>query len=459
MNFLTSRNDGYYKILISIFTSEFYKNIKNKKKVIHFKIIKKYDLNFLYKILKEFLFFRIKNEKNVAKLKYKKVNFGRYLLAVIYKDIKSYDSKLIFIYHFLKNIIIISRYFYTSKHFLKKNISSIYLDHCVYLNGIIFEIFSHEKKIIYLNNYPKDLIELTPTNKDLSIEDCFRIYKKKNKISINKLAKIKKLQRKISSGKINFYPWMEDTLYKKKKLKNLDKFDYIIYTHAFTDAQLNWGYDGFVNAYTWLDFTLNYLTKTNKNILVKAHPNFFKSQKKYRFFSKSEKYLFNKIIHKYNKFKNVKFLNLPIRNHDVMKKLKKKCIAITHHGSVGLELLVNNFKVISSECNFYDKSFNLSNQWSNEKEYQRLLSLDWQKLKHHSKNDLNQIFYELFLGETGYLTKNYHLKILNRYLIKKKKIINQKVIRVDKLTKKFQLLKNYQGIVKNLNFTIHKVKL
>ena len=72
------------------------------------------------------------------------------------------------------------------------------------------------KKIIYLNNYPKDLIELTPTNKDLSIEDCFRIYKK-NKISINKLAKIKKLQRKISSGKINFYPWMEDTLYKKIK--------------------------------------------------------------------------------------------------------------------------------------------------------------------------------------------------------------------------------------------------
>ena len=457
MNFLTSRNDGYYKILISIFTNKFYKNMGNKK-IIHLKIIKKHNFNFLYNILKDILFFRIKSEKDVAKLKYRKVNFGRYLLAVIYKDIKSYDSKLIFLYHFLKNIIIVSRYFYTCKYFLKKNISAIYIDHCVYLNGIIFEIFNNEKKTIYLNNYPKDLIELTPTNKHLSIEDCFKIYKKKNKITKNKLAKIKNLQKKIISGKINFYPWMSDTPYKKIKLKNLDKFDYIIYTHAFTDAQLNWGYDGFVNAYTWLDFTLNYLNKKNKNILVKAHPNFFKSQKKYRLFSESEKYLFNKIIHKYNNFKNIEFLNLPIRNHDVMKKLKKKCIAITHHGSVGLELLVNNFKVISSECNFYDKSFNLSNQWSNEKEYQKLLSLDWQELKYHSKNDLSRIFNELFLGETGYLTKNYHVKILNRYL-SEKKIINQKVIQVDKLSKKFQSIKNYQSIIKNLNFTIHKVKL
>ena len=457
MIFLTSRNEGVYKILISIFTKKFFKN-KKKKEVVHFKIIKKYDLIFLLSVLKEVLFFRIKNEKNVATLKYKNSNYGRYLLAVIYKDTRSYDSKLFFFYHFLKSIIIISRYYYSCKYFLKKKISAIYLDHCVYLNGIIFEVFNNEKKIIYLNNYPKDLIELTPSNKHLSIEDCFKIYNKKTRISKSKILKIEKLQKEISAGKKNFYPWMSDTLYKKRKLKNFSKFDYIIYTHAFTDAQLNWGYDGFVNAYVWLDFTLNFFSKTNKNILVKAHPNFFISQKKYKLFSTSEKYLFNKILYKYSKYKNIEFLNLPIRNHDVMKKLKKKCIAITHHGSVGLELLIKNFKVISSECNFYDKSFNLSNQWNSEQEYKRLLNRNWSELKHHSKKDLYQIFNELFFGDTGYLSKNYHVKILNKYLIKKK-IISQKEINIEKLSKKFQSLKNYEKIINNLNFTIHQIKI
>lgn len=152
---------------------------------------------------------------------------------------------------------------------MKKKISAIYLDHCVYLNGIIFEVFNNEKKIIYLNNYPKDLIELTPSNKHLSIEDCFKIYNKKTRISKSKILKIEKLQKEISAGKKNFYPWMSDTLYKKRKLKNFSKFDYIIYTHAFTDAQLNWGYDGFVNAYVWLDFTLNFFLKQIKIFWLK----------------------------------------------------------------------------------------------------------------------------------------------------------------------------------------------
>lgn len=57
---------------------------------------------------------------------------------------------------------------------------------------------------------------------------------------------------------------------------DLGDFDHIVYAHSFTDAQLNYGYDGaFMNVYDWLVFTLDCLIEKNKKICLKAHPNFF----------------------------------------------------------------------------------------------------------------------------------------------------------------------------------------
>ena len=38
---------------------------------------------------------------------------------------------------------------------------------------------------------------------------------------------------------------------------NLDKVSHVIYAHAFTDAQLVYGYDGFRNVLEWLEFTVS----------------------------------------------------------------------------------------------------------------------------------------------------------------------------------------------------------
>ena len=69
---------------------------------------------------------------------------------------------------------------------------------------------------------------------------------------------------------------MKKTKFKNIKNKNLSYFTHIIYTHTFTDDQLTYGYDGFVNSLEWLEFTLNILSKNiNNRIIVKIHPRVF----------------------------------------------------------------------------------------------------------------------------------------------------------------------------------------
>ena len=52
-------------------------------------------------------------------------------------------------------------------------------------------------------------------------------------------------------------------------------YDYIVYAHSFTDAQLIYGADGFCSTLEWLIFTINELNRQNKKFIIKAHPNFF----------------------------------------------------------------------------------------------------------------------------------------------------------------------------------------
>ena len=93
------------------------------------------------------------------------------------------------------------------------------------------------------------------------------------------------------------------TNYNPKKLK---KYDYIIYTHSFTDAQLWYGNDEFENTYDWFTFTLERLNKKNKKVKIKSHPNFH--QKHLGELSYWDKHLYEKILKKYKTNKNFYFI-------------------------------------------------------------------------------------------------------------------------------------------------------
>ena len=99
-----------------------------------------------------------------------------------------------------------------------------------------------------------------------------------------------------------------------------------------------YGYDGFINVYDWLIFTINELSKNKNNkIMIKAHPFFFDA-KFPNLMMKYDRKLFLKIADKYKDNKNVIFIKEPIKNSDLLYQLnKRKTILISHHGSAILE--------------------------------------------------------------------------------------------------------------------------
>ena len=74
-------------------------------------------------------------------------------------------------------------------------------------------------------------------------------------------------------NKTETIPWMKSIKFKKEKSYN--NITHLIYAHTFTDAQMLYGYDGFINVFDWLEFTVKELSKNKNNkILIKAHPGF-----------------------------------------------------------------------------------------------------------------------------------------------------------------------------------------
>ena len=96
--------------------------------------------------------------------------------------------------------------------------------------------------------------------------------------------------------KPNFsWPWLIERKLNSQKLKkmNLNKYEALVYCHAFTDAQLQCGYSGFYRYEDWLIYTLDILQQKNKKTIIKIHPNFTKYSSHFR--SKFELKIFERV--------------------------------------------------------------------------------------------------------------------------------------------------------------------
>ena len=147
--------------------------------------------------------------------------------------------------------------------------------------------------------------------------------------------------------------------------KVLRKYDYIIYTHSFTDAQLIFGQSAFVNTLDWLLFTIQKLLNNRKKIIIKCHPSFWDKFEHNVY----DRFIFKKCLSKYFNNPNILILDKAYSNKSLINHLNDKCIAITHHGTVSLEMIQNKFKVISSNCNIWEQSYQLTNCWSSKEDY------------------------------------------------------------------------------------------
>ncbi len=355
--------------------------------------------------------------KNLININYRGYNLSRYALPEVYKNFKSYLSKSVFYYELIKS------FYWTSMTvddaLSTKDVKTAFIDHGMYRNGLLIEIFSKRNILIFTLGYPRGFFFISHHRKNkINYE---------NIIQLNKLKKINNIQANLAKktitkiiSKTEKFPWMRNIKFKDNLEIDLKDITHVVYVHTFTDTQMIYGYDGFLNVYEWFNFTINELTKNKKNkILVKAHPCFFHE----KFPNKNAEYdrkLFFQVTSKYLKNKQILILKEPIRNKKLLEKISKKTILISHHGSVVLESLFIGFKIIASSAAFWNKDFKLANKWKNIPEYKTQLKKNWSDLEFCNKSDLLNVSYQLFCLPNGiYGKKHWESILINELKISK----------------------------------------
>ena len=449
--FLTTRyTDDIYQLIVKLCAEDI--KLRDKKiKIKKIELRKKPDFLFLLTCLWYLILGKFWNKEKTALLKYKNINFGLKLLSITFRSFDSYVSLNKYYYNLFKNIYLISKIFYTADFYEKKyDFNCVYIDHMEYLNGIYFEVFKNKKRTFYTNHYPNNIIKTKKKN----IEITNRINFKKKKFTKNEKKKIWIIAKKVYGSIKDYLPWMRSTKWSSKNYSNLKKYDYIIYAHSFTDSQLQYGFDGFTNTLEWLEYTILELQKKGANFIVKPHPNFYTniSKNKKNNLALWDRKIYLNLKNKIKNQKNILFIDKPILNKSLISKLNDKCLVITKHGSIQLEMVYHGFKVISSAKNLIDPKYSLSNSWNNREEYKKLLNKKWKDLSFGDEESFLTVMEFLFIDENSTFGKNYYLNVLKNQMLKKK--ITKKNSPYGEVLSKFGLLKNKQQLIKKIKIPI-----
>ncbi len=449
--FLTTNSKNLY--LISALISKKYLEKKNNQSYELKKVEnKKFYFKFIFFFFNAFIKGSLFDNKKFVKLRYNNFSLGRYVLSTFIRKSFNHNyffKKYLFFKLLFQGVNIINTY-----KIVDKNIVGIYIDHAQFINGLYVEIFSKFKKNVSIYNYPKGLtlIDFSKTKKNNqkgSFEGILQLDFKNKKIN--------KKEKKLANNKICYslknpkiIPWLGNTKFFQFRKHNFKSYSHVIYAHSFTDDQLMWGYDDFIDMQEWLIFTIEELLKNKRYFIIKSHPNFFtnsrnKSKREYL-----DKMIFNQIKKKY-KSKYIKFIDYPLKNDLFLKNLNKKTILISHHGTAIFEGILNNFKVISSRATLWNKNFNLTNNWGNLHEYKKLLRVGWKNLFYANKDDFYKICYSLYCNKYNIYGNSFWQKSLFKSLnLKLYETENNVSLKINKLIKSH----NLDSIVNKITYTI-----
>jgi len=457
--FLSTRNyDYFYNFLVKSSKKNCESIFQKKLDLLLFEKKKFPTLNYLLFLI----FITISGKifkKNRAQIHYRDIEIGRFVLSQTFRNYDCYLNKFKFYYKLFRNFFNAGSLINTCDYYNTKfKINGVYVDHCGYLNGIIFSYFALKNNIVYTNNYPHGIYFVNyKKNKSkylLKYENSLRINVKKKLNSSQK----RKTAVKISNivKKATYIPYMAKTNYKKLDDMDYKSFDYVLYCHSFTDGQLWNGYSGFENTLDWLEFTLDNLVQKNKKALIKPHPNFYNRSMSAEAIWDAK--IYNTVVKKYKKYKNLCFIKIPIHNYLLLKRLNKDCILLSGFGTAILESAYMNFKSICTTHNTFDQKFKISNMWKNKKEYLKLMNLDASKLKAPSKDDLLELIYTLMFHYPSTYHKDFYNRIIMRNLKLSKKQFEQglfkkrssEIANIDSLVEK--------KIITEISETIFEVK-
>jgi hypothetical protein len=353
-----------------------------------------YAIPLLFLLLKS-LFYIVFLPKQAIEVKYFGILFGRYAVASAYRDFDAYQKRTKFRFSFLKSILRCWFYYHKVKPIIPI-ISAAFIDHGCYEKGIFFEIFSAKAKPIYHIDYPYGLVRLE-SSQGLLYEDALQV--KRKPLTEEGLEKGRTYLLSVVQGrsKIPYLTVDYDDFNRESR------FDYVIYTHSFTDAQLLYGSDGaFENLLDWLDFTVNQLS--GKKVCIKAHPGVYNTKITSQVCEWDRK-IFENYVENLNT-KDVTVIDYPVNNVDFLKGLNKDAILISHHGNALLEASFLGFKCISS-CSVNWREFDLFNEWYGRRQYAELLKKSYDDLLGTDMDELYLYYFSLVDNKSSYFSKKH----------------------------------------------------
>lgn len=183
----------------------------------------------------------------------------------------------------------------------------------------------------------------------------------------------------------------------------LDKKIAVIFLHAVSDIQYEYGVGCFNDLHDWLIQSIDVLRERNINVVIKAHPSFFNKFISH-FYQSDRNYLLF-----LNKYFDVDIVDLPIEtvistkmegvffvNHKIsfleLSKAFKDFLCISHHGTVAIEAAFLDHVAICSSASPYPDNNQFVFVYKSKKEYENLLD-EWSSEK-ISKKSINK--HELF---------------------------------------------------------------
>ena len=450
--FSTQKPQNIYSHLLYACKKDTEQRINKKISTVYLENSFKFQFKTIFKIIIMVISGNFFRNKSFAQYNYNKLDIGRHSLSQAYDHMDSHISIFKLNYYKL-------RYLYVSflnidfleKH--KSRIAGAFIDHTHTLNGLFVNFLSQQKVFIYTVCYPRGLYCKLSERKIIKTEDFITFAKKKihnKKINKKIMNKINLTMDNIVNFKKNI-PWVHNRNYKKIS-KNLKEYDYLIYIHAFTDDQLRWGYDGFSNMRDWLEFTIETLLKNNHKVIIKSHPNYNKYNKHNKLRNNYEMSILNEIVKKYSKNKNIIFILDPIKNAEILSKVSKNIILITHHGTAILESIYLKFKIISYYRGVFN-GFKLTNMWKNVFEYEKLLNKNFHDLKFANMNDYYHVCEKIFLSEQGIFGQKYVFNLISDNLSISKKKLDHNEAKIDNFDKNnISHIKLQKEIIKNIEF-------
>lgn len=302
------------------------------------------------------------------------IEVGKYITSSIQRAFpKTITHKISFFLHF--HIGLLRASFVLGAAMREKDTASaVCLGDVWYLDGIWLDYFlPRDGVLVYVNIDPFGLVCVSKNFSNLSslrisLEDNLRASPLNSKNEV-----VRYMNARLADPDTAMHYYKSGHITPGKHTYEEGEVTAVVYCHSFTDAQMNFGYDGFRNVYDWLFFTTTRLLRLRPelNIVVKAHPVFFANWNPGKA-ALQDRQIWESLSGGLGQ--RVKVEGSSVSNRDFLKQFDRhRTVLVSHHGNALPEGAFLGFPVVGSAVAPWGRDYTFCTTWSNRDEYAELL--------------------------------------------------------------------------------------